>query len=114
MAERWIYTTCLCFALSQEEQERSEFHYQYSVYQGEYSRNLLFQRGARMEQVFQAMVDRSRASLGIEGIQDHPGIPQAPYHALLGQGVCDLSQGGGVLDLGKTNGTTGSAGRPRK
>src|SRR6266849_7083826 len=66
VCERWIYTTCLCFALSLEEQERSEFHYQYSVYQAEYSRNLLFQRGARMEQVFQAMVDRSRAPLGIE------------------------------------------------
>src|SRR5436190_24276005 len=40
-------------------EDRSEFHYQYSVYQAEYSRNLLFQRGARMEQVFEAIVDRS-------------------------------------------------------
>ena len=78
VAERWIYTTCLCFALSREEQERSEFHYQYSVYQGEYSRNLLFQRGARMEQVFQAMVDRSRASLGIERIKTILGYKRRP------------------------------------
>src|SRR5215472_16218530 len=27
---------------------------------------------------------------------------QAPYHPVLGQGVCDPSQGGGVFDLGKT------------
>src|SRR5437870_3469928 len=40
VCERWIYTTCLCFALSLEEQQRSEFHYQYSVYQAEYSRKL--------------------------------------------------------------------------
>jgi hypothetical protein len=78
VAERWIYTACLCFALSREEQERSEFHYQYSVYQGEYSRNLLFQRGARMEQVFQAMVDRSRASLGIERIKTILGYKRRP------------------------------------
>src|ERR1700736_6329889 len=30
--ERWIYTTCLCFALDLEEQQRSGFHYQYSKY----------------------------------------------------------------------------------
>ena len=78
VAERWIYTTCLCFGLSREEQERSEFHYPYSVYQGEYSRNLLFQRGARMEQVFQAMVDRSRASLGIERLKTILGYKRRP------------------------------------
>ena len=37
LCERWIYT-CLCFALHLEEQKRSAFHYQYSVYQMEYSR----------------------------------------------------------------------------
>src|SRR5437870_937977 len=78
VCERWIYTTCLCFALSLEEQERSEFHYQYSVYQAEYSRNLLFQRGARMEQVFQAMVDRSRAPLGIERVKTLLGCKRRP------------------------------------
>jgi hypothetical protein len=78
VCERWIYTTCLCFALSLEEQERSEFHYQYSVYQGEYSRNLLFRRGARMEQVFQALVDRSRASLGIQRIKTILGCKRRP------------------------------------
>jgi len=78
VAERWIYTTCLCFALSREEQERSEFHYPYSVYQGEYSRNLLFQRGARMEQMFQAMVDRRRASLGIERLKTILGYKRRP------------------------------------
>jgi hypothetical protein len=45
VCERWIYSTCLCFALDREEQERSRFHYQYSNYQIEYSRNLVFQVG---------------------------------------------------------------------
>ena len=35
-----------------EEQERSGFRYAYSVYQAEYSRNLLFKSGARMEKLF--------------------------------------------------------------
>jgi hypothetical protein len=78
LAERWIYSTCLCFALSREEQERSEFHYQYSIYQGEYSRNLLFQRGARMEQVFQTLVDRSRAPLGLQRIKTILGSKRRP------------------------------------
>jgi hypothetical protein len=52
LCERWIYTTCLCFALDLDEQKKSTFHYQYSVYQTEYSRNLLFRSGAQMEQVF--------------------------------------------------------------
>src|SRR5450432_3620176 len=34
LCERWIYSTCLCFALDMEEQERSAFHYQYSVVKG--------------------------------------------------------------------------------
>src|SRR5260370_15926832 len=34
--ERWIYSTCLCFALAIQDQERPGFHYQYSIYQIEY------------------------------------------------------------------------------
>jgi len=53
VCERWIYTTCLCFALELEEQKQSGFRYQYSNYQIEYSRNLLFELDGHMEQVFQ-------------------------------------------------------------
>ena len=48
-----------------QEQERTGFHYQYSVYQVEYSRNLLFHPGGQMEEVFQRMVDRTRARLDV-------------------------------------------------
>ena len=45
VCERWIYSACLCFALDIQEQERTRFHYAYSIYQVEYSRNLLFHAG---------------------------------------------------------------------
>jgi hypothetical protein len=54
------YTTCLCFALDLKEKKRSAFRYQYSVFQMEYSRNLLFSSGRQMDQVFQALIDRTR------------------------------------------------------
>jgi hypothetical protein len=50
----------VCFALDFDEQKRSGFRYQYSNYQIEYSRNLVFQVGGHMDQVFQALIDRSR------------------------------------------------------
>ena len=68
VCERWIYT-CLSLALDSEEQTASGFRYQYSVYQAEYSRNLLFQVGGQMEQVFQTLVDRTRAPLDVQRIK---------------------------------------------
>ena len=52
VCDGWIYTSCLCFGLDLEEQERSRFQYQYSIYQVEYSRNLIFREGQLMEQMF--------------------------------------------------------------
>ena len=68
VCDRWIYSYCLCFALDVDEQERSGFRYAYSVYQLEYSRNLLFRVGGQMEQVFQGMIDRTRAHLDVRGL----------------------------------------------
>ena len=45
VCERWIYTSCLCFALDLKDQQSSGFRYQYSIYQVEYSRNLIFHLG---------------------------------------------------------------------
>jgi hypothetical protein len=50
--QRWIYSACLCFALDSGEQQRSGFGYEFSVYQVEYSRNLIFRSGPQMEKVF--------------------------------------------------------------
>jgi len=69
VCERWVYRSCLCFALDFEEQQRSGFRYHFSNYQMEYSRNLIFVVGGRMEQVFQALIDRSRAPLDLTMIK---------------------------------------------
>lgn len=79
LCERWIYTTCLCFALDLEEQKRSAFSYNYSVFQMEYSRNLLFKSGSQMEQVFQALIDRSRSPLDLDRVKTIFGDKKRPH-----------------------------------
>lgn len=78
VCERWIYSSCLCFALDFEEQERTGFRYAYSIYQVEYSRNLLFERGSQLEQVFQRMVDRTRARLDVRQVRTLFGMTRRP------------------------------------
>jgi len=80
VCERWIYSACLCFALTQDEQQRCGFRYAYSVYQCEYSRNLLFARGRQMEQVFDSVIDRTRAPLNIKTVKTIFGYKHRPYH----------------------------------
>jgi hypothetical protein len=78
VCEQWIYSTCLCFALDSDEQERTGFHYSYSVYQLEYSRNLLFRSGGQMEDLFQRMVDRTRARLDVPQLRRLFGATRRP------------------------------------
>lgn len=77
VCERWIYR-CMCFALSYDEQERSGFRYDYSAYQIEYSRNLLFRRGWEMERVFQGLIDRTRSQLGMRSVKTLFGRRRRP------------------------------------
>ena len=72
---RWIYTACLIFGLDLADQRRTCFAYAYSVYQAEYSRNLLFAYGGHMDRVFNAMLDRTRSRLAGPGPvpPGHPG-----------------------------------------
>jgi len=79
LCERWIYT-CVCFALDFDEQKRSGFRYQYSNYQIEYSRNLIFEVGGHMDQVFQALIDRSRAPLDLKTIKTILGYRRRPKY----------------------------------
>lgn len=79
VCERWIYSACLCFALSTEEQQKSGFRYNYSVYQAEYSRNLLFQRGGQMEQLFDGIVERTRPWLDVERVKTIFGRKHRPF-----------------------------------
>jgi len=68
VCERWIYSAVLCFAVDTADQERTDFRYDYSVYQAEYSRNLRFRSGREMDQVFQRLIDRVRGPLQIKTI----------------------------------------------
>ena len=79
VCERWIYSTCLCFALSLADQERTNFRYRYSTYQLEYSRNFLFQVGGQMEQLFNNIIDRVRAGLDIKTLKTIFGAKRRPF-----------------------------------
>ena len=67
VCDRWIYR-CLCFGLTFDEQKRSRFRYNYSIFQVEYSRNLLFRNGRHMERVFDGMIDRTRKLMDIKRV----------------------------------------------
>jgi hypothetical protein len=78
VCERWIYTACLCFGLSLAEQQQSGFRYEYSVYQAEYSRNLLFRSGGQMDHVFNTLVDRTHSRLDVPMLRTLFGAKQRP------------------------------------
>src|SRR3990170_2670976 len=78
VCERWIYSACLCFGLDLAEQEKTSFHYDYSIYQEEYSRNLLFLRGSELEQVFQGTIYRTRSLLDIKTLKTIFGTKKRP------------------------------------
>ena len=78
VCERWLYSSCLCFALDRREQEQTDFHYGYSVYQLEYSRNLLFTRGRVLDRVFAGVIERTRAPLNIKTVRTIFGRRQRP------------------------------------
>lgn len=69
LCNRWLYSSCLCFGLPQPDQQRTDFKYRYSVWQLEYSRNFLFRDGGTLEEVFQKLLDRTRAPLDIKSLE---------------------------------------------
>lgn len=80
VCDRWIYTACLYFALSPEEQEQTRFAFRYSVYQMEYSRNLLFERGSELERTFQNIIDHTRSLLQVGTLKTVFGAKRRPHH----------------------------------
>jgi len=78
LCDRWIYSSCLIFGLDLEEQERSAFHYGYSSYQLEYSRNLQFHSGKQMWEILQRLVDRSRSRLDLKVVKTIFGFKNRP------------------------------------
>jgi hypothetical protein len=76
--DRWIYSACLCFGLDLAEQQASGFRYAYSVFQAEYSRNLIFACGARMDRVFGTVADRTRSRLDVPALRTLFGVKKRP------------------------------------
>src|SRR5712692_3643946 len=79
VCDRWLYSACLCFALDSEEQKRSGFRYQYSFYQIEQSRNLLFHRGSTLDEVYEKLLDRTRRALDLKTLKTIFGRKNRPY-----------------------------------
>jgi hypothetical protein len=79
VCDRWIYSAVLCFALDLSEQQQGGVRYDYSVYQAEYSTNLWFRSGAEMDQVFQRVVDRTRARLTVPRLKTLFGAKARPH-----------------------------------
>jgi hypothetical protein len=79
VCDRWIYSSVLCFALDVSEQEQAAARYDYSVYQAEYRRNLLFRDGAVMDEVFDRVVDRTRSRLDVPVLKTLFGAKARPH-----------------------------------
>lgn len=79
VCDRWVYSSCVCFALDTEEQQRSAFRYRYSVYQIEYSRNLLFARGTSLDAIYQGLLERTRRLLDVPMLRTLFGRKQRPH-----------------------------------
>lgn len=77
--DRWIYSACLVFGLDREAQDRSGFNSQYSCYQLEYSRNLQFRSGRQMDDIYQGLIDRTRALLDVPTLRTIFGRKHRPH-----------------------------------
>jgi hypothetical protein len=67
------------YGLNLDEQEQSGFRYDYSIYQIEYSRNLVFASGAVMDTLFNTMVDRTRSRLDVPKVRTLFGSKGRPH-----------------------------------
>jgi hypothetical protein len=79
VVDRWIYTACLCFGLDVADQQRSRFRYQYSIYQVEYSRNLLFVDGTDMDTLFDRVAGRTHTRLDVPRLRKIFGSHTRPH-----------------------------------
>lgn len=78
VCQRWIYS-CLWFVMDKKQQETTGIKYNFSIYQIEYSRNLLFKRGRQMDNVYQKIIDLTRGRLDIKRLKTIFGKKNRPY-----------------------------------
>jgi hypothetical protein len=80
LADRWLYS-CLAFALPTQQQQLAEFHYEYSSFQIEYSRDYIFSRGSTLDEIYGSMTEHARTRLGLEQMKTIFGFKQRPRKA---------------------------------
>ena len=78
LCQMWIYS-CLWFVMDEEQQKTTGINYKFSIYQIEYSRNLLFKRGRQMDDVYQKIIDLTRGRLSIKRLKTIFGRKNRPY-----------------------------------
>ena len=78
VCQRWV-NSCLWFAQDYEAQEKTGFSYRYSVYQVEYSRNFLFNRGRQLDDVYQHLINLTRERIDIDSLKTLLGRKSRPY-----------------------------------
>ena len=78
VCQRWIYS-CLWFVMDKKQQQDTGIKYEFSIYQIEYSRNLLFKRGRQMDTVYQKIIDLTRSRLDIKRLKTIFGKKNRPY-----------------------------------
>jgi len=79
VCQRWIYS-CLWFVMDKKQQDSTGIRYNFSIYQIEYSRNLLFKRGRQMDDVYQKIIDLTRGRLNIKRLKTIFGKKRRPYN----------------------------------
>jgi len=99
VCDRWIYSACLCFGLTHDEQQRSNFRYTYSSCQLEYSRNLIFKNGRRLDQVYQGLIERTRGLLDVPRLKTIFGRKSRPHQTRTGGGRLEKILDRSIHDL---------------
>lgn len=78
VCERW-FLKCIWFAIPPKDKQLCPLHFNYSIYQLEFSRNLLFKRGSLLDLVYQGIIDATRSKLDIKRLNTIFGRKRRPY-----------------------------------
>ena len=89
VCDRWM-GSCLWFGVDYDAQQRTHLKYQYSIYQVEYSRNLLFKKGSELDQVYQNIIDLTRSNLNVERIKTLFGKKYRPHFSKSGNSALQV------------------------
>ncbi len=90
VCNRWI-SGCLWFGIDYDAQQRTDLKFKYSIYQVEYSRNLLFKCGSQLDQVYQSIIDQTRRNLNVERIKTMFGKKYRPHYRKSGNSALRVS-----------------------